>query len=77
MATRYDAFYRACLDRYNELLDQSRVLVEQGDMASARHVLAEADKARPDTIICAFSGKTIVNGDGWSVADEFAWEESP
>ena len=37
----------AALDLYNQLCDQARELVEQGDVASARRVFAEADKVRP------------------------------
>jgi predicted amidophosphoribosyltransferase len=34
------------LDRYNQLYDQGCELVEDGDVASARRVFAEADKVR-------------------------------
>ena len=57
------------LGRY-ELLDMAHELVEQGEAATARRVLSEADEARPPNIVCAFSGRTIEDGDGWSVEDE-------
>ena len=41
------SYEAALLDRYYELYDIARELVEQGDVASARRVYAEADKAHP------------------------------
>lgn len=64
------------LGRYYELLDMASELVEQGDAATARRVFAEADAARPPAIVCAFSGRTIDDGDGWSVEDEERWQET-